>query len=245
MPLFEGFPYLVTRVSPAMYHVIVLPDDVDAAGLVHLARVQATANALPTGLVEAPGSALFIDTGGGERRGPPPRGGVTITGRLLPGRVFAETPSLVDRRLALGRFIERWNPKSGYLFGDLSKGGRPATPEEAACLAGFQADGVPRGLARCGRCGERRGRCFDPAPQFSGMVMDVRCRCDNDNRCAACHGLLHERKLNANFFDERDGRIWHVPGFRGLRHRCARAPRDRSPIKGRGPRGSLREGLDW
>jgi hypothetical protein len=157
MPLFEGFPYLVTRVSPAMYHVIVLPDDVDAAGLVHLARVQATANALQTGLVEAPGSALFIDTGGGERR----------------------------------------------------------------------------------------GRCFDPAPQFSGMVMDVRCRCDNDNRCAACHGLLHERELNANFFDERDGRIWHVPGFSGLHHRCARAPRDRSPVKGRGPRGSLREGLDW
>jgi hypothetical protein len=24
---FEGFPYLVTRVVPAMYHVIVLPDD--------------------------------------------------------------------------------------------------------------------------------------------------------------------------------------------------------------------------
>ncbi len=29
--LFECFPYLVTRVVPTMYHIIVLPDDLDAA----------------------------------------------------------------------------------------------------------------------------------------------------------------------------------------------------------------------
>ena len=52
------------------------------------------------------------------------------------------------------------------------------------------------------------------------MVMRVCCRCENDNRCARCGGLLYERKLNSNFFEPADGRIWHVPGFLGLRHRC-------------------------
>ncbi len=50
--------------------------------------------------------------------------------------------------------------------------------------------------------------------------MQVHCRCQNDNRCAACGGFLYERKLNANYYNARDGQIWHVPGFSGFRHRC-------------------------
>ena len=50
--------------------------------------------------------------------------------------------------------------------------------------------------------------------------MTVHCGCQNDNRCAACGGFLYERKLNANYCNPRDGRIWHVPGFSGFRHRC-------------------------
>ncbi len=49
--------------------------------------------------------------------------------------------------------------------------------------------------------------------------MQVHCRCQNDNRCAACGGFLYERKLNANYYNARDGQIWHVPGFSGLRRR--------------------------
>ncbi len=48
----------------------------------------------------------------------------------------------------------------------------------------------------------------------------VHCRCENDNRCAACGGLLAARKLNANYFDPADGSVWHVPGFSGFHHQC-------------------------
>jgi hypothetical protein len=54
--------------------------------------------------------------------------------------------------------------------------------------------------------------------------MAVHCRCANDNRCAACGGLLYKRKLNANYYNPCDGRIWHVPGFSGLGHRCPVTP---------------------
>lgn len=217
---FDGVPYLVTRVVPTMYHITLLPDDVDAAQLLELARRQARINALPTCLVCAVDAATYIATDGKELCAEPPCGGVVITGRLRPCRTFPETESLAARRVALARFIEQISPKAGYIFGDLTKGGRPATIDETIMLAGTQADGVPRGLARCGDCGEWRGRCLDPSPKFVGQVMEVHCRCTNNNRCAACGGLLCERRLNANFFDTEDGAIWHVPGFSGFEHRC-------------------------
>lgn len=229
--LFEGFPYLVTRVVPTMYHIIVLPDDLSADRLVEIARLQASANALPTCLVSAPDSALYIATDGRESNGEPPRGGVVVTGRLEPCQVFAATPSLVARRLALDRFIEQATPKTGYMFGDLTKGGRPATLEETVMLAGRQPNGVPRGLARCGRCSEWRGRCLDPSPQFAGHVMEVHCRCANDNRCAACGDLLHARKLNANAYNEADGHIWHTPGFSAFGHVCRDGAAGRSQTR--------------
>ncbi len=56
----------------------------------------------------------------------------------------------------------------------------------------------------------------------------MHCRCQNDNRGAACGHLLSERKLNANYYDPTDGQIWHVPGFSGLYHRCPTAPAAKS-----------------
>ena len=63
-------------------------------------------------------------------------------------------------------------------------------------------------------------QCLDPSPRFTRKVLTVHCRCQNDNRCAACGELLYARKLNANYYEPRDGQIWHVPGFCGFRHRC-------------------------
>ena len=57
--------------------------------------------------------------------------------------------------------------------------------------------------------------------------MRVHCRCENANRCAACGELLYERRLDANYYDLADDEVMHVPGFCGLRHRCA-APEGRS-----------------
>jgi hypothetical protein len=107
------------------------------------------------------------------------------------------------------------------VFGDLAKGGRPASFAERVLLSGRQSNSVPRGLRRCERCTDWHGRCLDPSREFAGQVMDVACRCANQNRCAACGGLLYERKLNANYYDPRDGHIWHVPGFLAFRHECA------------------------
>jgi len=70
--LFEGFPYLTTRVVPAMYHIIVLPDDVAEADLVDITRRQASANVLSTCLVRAANSALYVAPGGRENLAEPP-----------------------------------------------------------------------------------------------------------------------------------------------------------------------------
>ena len=113
------------------------------------------------------------------------------------------------------------------MSGDPAKGGREANADDVARLAGAGTNDVPRGLECCPTCGEWRGRCLDPSPEFFFKVMTVHCRCANDNRCAACGLLLYKRKLNANYYDPRDGKIWHVPGFDGLGHQCPSAPASR------------------
>ena len=67
---------------------------------------------------------------------------------------------------------------------------------------------------------EHRGECLHDNPKFRGLVIHVRCRCENWNRCAACGELLGDRRLNAPYLDPDDGRVWYVPGFMGFRHRC-------------------------
>jgi hypothetical protein len=57
----------------------------------------------------------------------------------------------------------------------------------------------------------------------------VHCYCENRNRCARCNARLFERRLNANYYDPADRRIWHVPGFCGLA-RGAEAARTREVI---------------
>ncbi len=116
-------------------------------------------------------------------------------------------------------------PQGDSLVGDLTKGGRPATDEERLRLAGLNSDGVPQGLTQCPVCAEWRGECLDPSAAFAGQVMQVHCRCANWNRCARCGNHLYARRLNANYYDVADGRIWHVPGFCGVTHRCPAVPK--------------------
>ena len=221
LPYFDGFPYLVTRVVGAMRHIMLLPDDLSAADLVEIVHRQARANRLETCLALSAVAALYMATDGTEQwTDAIPRGGIILTDRLRPSYAFPDTTVFADRRRRLEEFAESTRPRSGYVLGDLTKGGRKPKREESVLLAGRHSNGVPRGLARCTGCNEWRGRCFDPAPRFAGRVMDVHCRCANDNHCAACGALLYERKLNANYYDETDGQIWHVPGFLGFDHMC-------------------------
>src|SRR5512139_3764315 len=48
---FEGFPYLVTHIVPALYHLIVLPAELDRKDLAALTRRQVLANRLKSCLV--------------------------------------------------------------------------------------------------------------------------------------------------------------------------------------------------
>jgi hypothetical protein len=217
---FDGYPYLVTRVVPTFYHLILLPADVSPDTLRDLARSQVRANHLPTCLVLGEDLCLYLAPEGGETVSEGiPRGGILVTDRLLLSTPIPRSTELAERCHWLQAFLET-GPRTGALFEDLTKGGRLATPDEQVRLAGRSPSGVPNGLERCRRCGEWRGECLDPSEQFLGRLMRVHCRCENWNRCARCGERLYARRLNANYLNPDDGHIWHVPGFCALDHAC-------------------------
>lgn len=221
-PFFDGYPYWTTHVARAICHITVLPRG-PVAMLDQATALQVRANQLPIWLVLAADRALYIEPGGHARlTDQPPRGGFLFADQLAP--VLPADPEHPDFRARAQRLaaLLRTQPRHGAIFGDLTKGGRPATPDELRTLHGVQDDGTPNGLSRCGRCHDWSGICLDPSEAFAGQVMRVHCRCDNHNRCARCGELLAGRRLNANFWDPADRAIWHVPGFEAFGHQCAR-----------------------
>jgi hypothetical protein len=220
LPVFGSFPYLATPVVSALYHLALLPRSFEPELLRHIAQRQVAANKLPTCLVFSPDDCFYYEIDGTEFRSDAiPHGGYAVSGKLRLCVEFEHDDELQVRQRLLAAYVEERSLAGGYLFGDLTKGGRDATPDEQL-LAGVQTGGVPRGLDQCPTCGEWAGQCLDPSPVFKGKVMRVHCLCENDNRCAACGGPLYAHKLNANYYQKSDGHIWHVPGFSGLSHRC-------------------------
>lgn len=67
LPLYEDFPYLVTRLVPALYHLIPLPETCDEASLRSMARYQALCNQLPRCLVLDTTRAIKASSGSGTR----------------------------------------------------------------------------------------------------------------------------------------------------------------------------------
>jgi len=157
-----------------------------------------------------------------------------VTRRLKTARPLPPTDEVLRRQSALKAAIKEYParraevlrqrgmlPSADFVVGDLTKGGRAATPAELQALSGRQSNGVPEGLVQCGECRFWKGECLDPSPEFSGKVIRVCCRCENRNRCAACGETLYHLRLNANYYDQREGAVVHVPGFSGLIHECA------------------------
>ena len=213
------YPYLITRVVATMYHIIVLPKG-EQNRLVEIARTQVFFNRLETCLALGPREALFVYPDGSETRcSDVPVGGVLVHDRLRPCKTFPEDPEMIARKDLLKKHIDSQR-QGGYLFGDLTKGGRKPTHLEAGTLRGTQVNGVPKGLVLCPRCGEWRGSCIDLVHGIVEVVVQVHCICQNDNLCAYCGAPLYERKLNSNQYDTRDGKIWHVPGFSAFGHIC-------------------------
>lgn len=213
------YPYLITRIVPTMYHIMVLPRG-EQTELAEIARTQVSFNKLESFLVLGPKEAFYFTPDGAEKRSPVvPVGGILIHDRLRLYKDFPDDRELSARKNLLKKHIESLK-QGGYLLGDLTKGGRKPTPREAEDLRGVQGNGVPKGLVRCKRCGEWHGTCIDSIQDIGDSIVQVYCLCQNDNQCAYCGDPLYERKLNANFYDTSDGRVWHVPGFSGLGHIC-------------------------
>jgi hypothetical protein len=219
---FDGFPYLNTRLVPALYHITLLPAGAPESTLLALAQRQARANRLDTCLLLHAHRAVFFWTNGEVTSShDTPRGGTLLSNRLALSVDLLHTDELCSRQSRLDRIVADGRQKGARFFINHAKGGREATADELEWLRGQGPEGVPRGLERCGWCGDFRGQCLDTSEELARMVVPVYCRCANHNRCARCSLALYERRLNANFYDPRDRRIWHVPGFCGLSHECS------------------------
>jgi len=218
---FDGYPYLVTYIVPAFYHLMLLPAEA-REWLEEFAAQQAWVNALRSCLVYGPNECVYFPGGrGGEpsRSAEPPAASLWATDRLSPVRQFEPTAEFRARRVRLDAFLAEC-PMDGWIMGAPNKGGRKATASDLLRLSRPTASGVPRGLERCPVCGDQRGECLYTSSQLGNLVVPVHCLCDADNRCGACGGLLRERKLNGNQYDPSDGGIWHLGAFAAFSHRC-------------------------
>jgi hypothetical protein len=219
LPAFDGFPYVLTRLVAAFYHIILLPKGILFEHLLDLTRRQADANRLHTCLVlDKDRCVYFLPDGTEQLSTQIPRGGFVTSGELRYCQTWPASEDLLER----ARRLETFNrlPIDGCLLGDLTKGGRTATEDELVRLAGLQKIGVPKGLVQCPFCCEWKGRCVDPNPRLKNLLVPVHCLCENDNFCAWCREYLYDRKLNGNYYDRVRGDIIHVPGFSVLAHRC-------------------------
>jgi len=227
-PFFSGYPYLVIHIVTLLSHINLLSaEQNNLTWLCSLAQAQADANKFGVCLVLDEHLGVYFSS----KHKPYyseqiPMGGIFMKGRLRLSVGQLVGADFFQRRKDLEVFVQSNSLKSGCLFGDLTKGGREATQEELICLQGVQENGLPKGLEPCPVCGDYRGECIDLNPMLRDLVVRVSCYCENDNLCAYCSGKLYKRKLNANYYDTKDGQIWHVPSFSGLSHRCPEVPKN-------------------
>lgn len=65
---FEGFPYLVTPIVSALYHIILLPDELGRRDLEDVTRSQVGANRLKACLILGEGEPIYFKIDGTETR---------------------------------------------------------------------------------------------------------------------------------------------------------------------------------
>ena len=224
LPVFNGYPYLVVRLQPDFYHLSILPTDRTLRALGEVGRSQAQINDLQVCLALGPNSCFFYQPDGTETESDyVPRRGIVACGVLKSAEDFPMTSEIVERLRSLEAFAKSVSGQE-YAFGDLTKGGREPSKFDAESLPGSQPNGIPLGLTRCGGCGDWRGKCLDPDPLVPGLLIRIHCLCENMNLCAHCLHRLCDRKVDASYYSEQDGKIWYIPGSCALRHRCVEVP---------------------
>ena len=210
-------PCMVIRLSPAFYHFILLPR-LPHEQLIDIARTQVRFNRIECILILGPEKAWYFGVTGGETElSSTSQGGIITGGTLKPCIVIEDDEDLRARRAILEKARTK-NGAMSWVTQPREEGMQPRRNEKPS--QDSSATGCRRGLDQCPTCGEWRGTCLDPNPEFKGKVMKVHCICENDSRCAFCGEPFYERKVNANYYDPQDHQIWHVPGFMALKHVC-------------------------
>ena len=206
---FEGFPYMLTHMGGSLFHIAVLPAELGPDNLKQIVRFQVAANKIDSCLVLAPDSCVYFYLGGNEAASPHvPRGGMNFRGLLRLCREFTPTEDLLCR----SRLLEK------YAVGPESQTRVAATGVNAPAK---QAHPLPQGLVLCGVCGDWRGDCINPT---TARPTRAYCRCENDTLCARCGRPLYDRRVNANYYDAVEGRMWQVGGFAAIAHKCSPVP---------------------
>ena len=218
---FSSFPYLSTRVFPALYNINLLPSRLPELELIELARQQVAANKLNACLVLGWNQGLWFDVEGQVTwKTFIPKGGLTVNGRLKTQQDYSSDPDIVIRNQLLNEHSQTSMHKGGYLVGDPENCVRDATNADAP-LGDLHDSIIPSGLTQCETCGELKGECFySESDCYGDKVWVVRCRCENDNQCAACGKPLFNHKLDSCYFNGDTNKILHVAGYLALSHDC-------------------------
>jgi hypothetical protein len=215
-PPFGGYPYLISRIGRcALRHLALVPADRPRDRIVAMARAQAEANRFETAACFGPEDAVYVAFDNARTwDGPTPTGLIVIDRLRLP-ELLPETDELMARRARL-RAFDRATRTGGYLVGDGTDRGERARPEDRARLGGRGPDGLPTGLRRCLHCGQAVGDYLRGGVE----IVRVYCACENHNRCASCLTPLAAHRLSAWFWDDADGRAWHLAAYAAFSHRC-------------------------
>ncbi len=224
-PVFDGYPYLVTRVGTLLRHLVVLPAGWSRDRLIDLAICQAAMNQLPACVCFGPGDVVYAEPGGSRHDDDAVPAGIPVIDRLVPVERPLRSVELAGRERDLRAYVEQ-NAGSGYLVGDglPAEAGRPATIPEIGRLSAPGTDRLPAGLWLCPACHEPRGEFLarrgegngDPRPR----ILSVHCRCDNHNRCAGCGRTLAAHRLGAWHWREDSQSVGYLAAYCGLAHRC-------------------------
>lgn len=142
---FNGFPYMLTLVSDGLFHIAILPGELDLGTLKEVVRWQVVANKVKSCLALSSSCCVYLDVDGAEHvSGVIPRGGINCTGRLQLCRQFPQGIDTPARLELLRAYVDQ-NGAECFLEADLTKGGRRATPDELRRLGGKHPNAVSGG----------------------------------------------------------------------------------------------------
>ena len=221
---FKSFPYLSTRVFPALYNINIYPGGLSESDLIELARQQVRANKLPACLAFGWNRGLWFDGVGYETWcNFIQKGGAILGDKLKAPQDFSRDDDFATRSQLLDEYSNKSRRGGGYLVGDPENCVREATQEDAQ-IGELHGNIIPRSITVCKVCGDLKGECFYPESEcYSDKIWKLTCRCENDNLCAACGEPLFHHKLDSCFYDRDSGGILHVAGYLVYGHECGKA----------------------